>query len=72
MQRIDTWKNCSEKELDYIDKLQQARSRVLYLWNTGHMKPRPARRTIARINRNIEEVWQRGNRRFAAAASAGH
>ena len=72
MQRIDTWKNCSEKELDCIDKLQQARSHVLYAWNTGHMKPRPARRMIARINRNIEEVWQRGNRRFAAAEAASH
>lgn len=72
MQRIDTWKNCSEKEMGVIKRLQRNRENVLYAWNTGHMKPRPARRMIARINRNIEEVWQRGNRRFAAAASAGH
>ena len=66
------WSNCTEKEMGVINRLQRHRENVLYAWNTGHMKPRPARRTIARINRNIEEVWQRGNRRFAAAAAAGH
>ena len=66
------WSNCTEKEMGVINRLQRRRENVLYAWNTGHMKPRPARRMIARINRNIEEVWQRGNRRFAAAAAASH
>ena len=66
------WSNCTEKEMGIVRQLQERRTKIVYAWSTGSIKPRPARRMIARINRNIEEVWQRGNRRFAAAAAAGH